>query len=167
MAAVVSQTPATTLNRAGAITSLASNILNERVDLEISTLSVALITALGFVYMVVASLGIDIFAKSDKFKEGKNATMHENFNKYLAATLTIGLTMPATLVLLKMVRSDGAAFSIVYAIMGIIGSAIVLNWSTNDTEKRESAQIFTGLALASFVCTLLIAVLLMSVGSKN
>lgn len=164
MAAVVPQAPVAALNRAGAITSLASNILNERIDIEISTLSVALITALGFVYMVVAALGIDIFSKSDKFKD---STMHENFNKYLAATLTIGLTMPATLILLKMVKSDGAAFSIVYAIMGIIGSAIVLNWTTNDTEKRESAQIFSGLTLASFICTLLIAVLLISVGSRN
>jgi hypothetical protein len=60
----------------------------KKVELDINWGTIGIILFLGFFYMVIASLGIDIFSKCDELK-GK--IVQENLNKWLIATLAVAL----------------------------------------------------------------------------
>jgi hypothetical protein len=114
--------------------------------------------------MTVASVGINTYSKCEAMK-GK--PVQENLNKYLAATLTIALTIPFTLLVTKFVQNEAKAFLMIYALMGIVGSAAALNWTVNCKDVDESARVYSGVTLASFVCTLLVAAFMMSPVAKS
>jgi len=141
----------------------AKAIASGKVDLEVSWGTVGGILLLGFVYMVTASVGIGVFSKCDAMK-GK--LVQENLNKYLAATMTIGITIPFTLMLIKFAKNETALFMMIYGIMGLVGSAAALNWTVKCEQAKQSEKGFAGFGVASFTCTLLIAIFLMSRKSK-
>lgn len=142
----------------------ARNIATGKTDLEVSYTTVGLLLVLGIAYTAIAALGIDIFSKCDAVKGNK---VQENLNKYLAATLTIGLTIPFTLLVTKFVSSEGIAFSMIYAIMGIVGSSAALNWTMKCPDADKSAKTYSGISLASFLCVFLIAAYMARPTSKN
>src|SRR6056300_19681 len=137
--AVAAEQAATMYNRAK---KLASGTL----QLEIKWSTVGLILLMGFLYMIISSIGMSIFAKCEAMK---GQPVQENLNKYLAATLTIGLTIPFTLLVLKLVKKELAVFMLIYSIMGLVGSAAALNW----TAKCEKA--YAGMSVALFSMTFL------------
>lgn len=136
----------------------AKNIATGKTDLEVSYTTVGLLFVLGIAYTAIASLGIDIFSKCSTMKGNKT---QENLNKYLAATLTIGLTIPFTLLVTKFVKNEGAVFSMIYAIMGIVGSSAALNWTMNCPDTDESAKTYSGVSLASFLCVFIVGAYMM------
>ena len=81
----------TSTMRASRMYNNAKAIASGKVDLEVSWATIGGILLLGFLYMITASVGISVFSKCDAMK-GKS--VQENLNKYLAATLTIALTIP-------------------------------------------------------------------------
>jgi hypothetical protein len=110
--------------------------------------------------MVIASIGIDTFSKCDELK-GK--AVQENLNKWLIATLAIALAIPFTLFVTKVAGTKKlGAFTLIYAIMGLIGSAAALNWIRNCkvTKDDKPKLIYSGLNVASFSCVLLISLFL-------
>lgn len=141
--------------RASRIYNNAKAIASGRVDLEVSWTTVGGILILGFIYMITASIGINIFTNCASMK-GK--PIQENLNKYLAATLTIALTIPFTLLVTKFAKNEAGVFMLLYSIMGLVGAAAALNWTlkcpnTNETEKTYSifsVIIFSITLLASF-----------------
>lgn len=137
------------------------------VDLEINWGTIAVILFLGFFYMVIASLGIDIFSKCDELR-GK--TVQENLNKWLIATLAAALAIPITLFITKVAGSKKlGVFTFIYAIIGLVGSAATLNWvlKCNNAKDDESKLIYSGLNVASFSCVLLISIFLMRRKTKT
>jgi hypothetical protein len=94
---------------ASAMYNKAKNIATGKTDLEVSYITVAGILFLGFFYMVISSIGMSIYSKCDAMKGQK---VQENLNKYLAATLTIALTIPFTLLVTKLVKNEGAFFTL-------------------------------------------------------
>lgn len=148
----------------GIIMNQAKKIQSGKLDLEVSYMTVLTLMVFGFVYMTVASVGINTYSKCDAMK-GK--PVQENLNKYLAATLTIALTIPFTLLVTKFVQNEAKAFLMIYALMGIVGSAAALNWTVNCKDVDESAKVYSGVTLASFVCTLLVAAFMMSPVAKS
>jgi hypothetical protein len=98
----------------------AKAIASGKVDLEVSWGTVGGILLLGFFYMVTASIGIGVFSKCDSMK-GK--PVQENLNKYLAATLTIALTIPFTLLVTKLAKNEAGVFMLIYSLMGLVGAA--------------------------------------------
>ena len=77
----------------------------------------------GFLYLVIAALGIDMFNKCPE-KEG-NSTQ-ENLKNFLSYTLTIALTVPCTLLLAKTAGSKlSGIIVLLFGIMGVVGSKTV------------------------------------------
>ena len=144
--------------RASDVYNKARNISTGKLDIEISWGTIGLIMLLGIVYVVISSIGLNIYASCDAMK---NKPVQENLNKYLAATLTIGLTIPFTLLVTKFVKNEATAFMMIYSIMGIVGSASVLNWTMKCEKAKQSDKGFAGFSLASFVCVFIVSAFMM------
>ena len=136
---------------------LAKNIGSSRETLDISWNTIGLITILGLTYIIAASIGINTFSKCEKFK-GKR--MQENLNRILVATLGIAITIPFTLSMTKMFSNEMPVFMLTYAIMGVIGSSIALNWTVNCDEAERESTTTIGISLASFIAMLMFGVFL-------
>jgi uncharacterized BrkB/YihY/UPF0761 family membrane protein len=120
-----------------------------------------LIIALAMSYLVVASLGIDMFSKCEELK-GK--ILHENFNKWLIATLAIAITIPATLLITKLASSKlTGLMALLFAVMGIVGSSAVIHWGNKCAaeEDDDSKQVYGGINMAIFIIMLLVALFLL------
>ena len=148
----------TSTQSASAMYNRAKNIASGKIDLEVSMTTVMAILFLGLFYMVTSSIGMGIYSKCDAMK---GQSVQDNLNKYLAATLTIGLTIPFTLLMTKFVSNEGAAFALIYSIMGLVGSAAALNWATKCTNAKKSEKNYAAFSTALFTCTLLISFFLM------
>lgn len=136
---------------------IAKNIGSTRETLDISWTTIGIITLLGAIYMIAASVGIGTFAKCGTFK-GKS--LHENLNKVLVASLGIALAIPFTLTMTKMFSNEMPVFMMTYAIMGVIGTSIALNWTINCDEAERESMTTIAISLASFIATLLFGVFL-------
>ena len=148
----------TATQKASAMYNRARNIASGKIDLEVSMTTVMGIMLLGFFYMVTASIGMSIYSKCDAMKGKK---VQDNLNKYLAATLTIGLTIPFTLLVTKFAKSEGAVFTLIYSIMGLVGSAAALNWTLKCENAKETEKQYAGFSTGLFTCTLLLSMFLM------
>lgn len=141
----------------GQMANLAKNIGNTRETLNISWNTIGIITLLGTMYIVAASVGINTFSNCEKFK-GKR--LQENLNKVLVATLGMALAIPFTLSMTKMFSNEMPVFLLTYAIMGVIGSSIALNWTVNCEEAEKQSITTIGVSLASFIAMLMFGVFL-------
>jgi hypothetical protein len=148
---ITTQAASTMYNRA-------KDIASGKLEIEIKWGTVAVILFLGFFYMVTSAIGMSIYSKCEAMK-GK--TVQENLNKYLAATLTIGLTIPFTLFVMKIVKNELAAFTFIYSIMGLVGSAAALNWTVKCENAKQSEKTYSGISTAFFSITLLTSIFMM------
>tara|TARA_B110000003_G_scaffold275808_1_gene319568 strand:+ start:6861 stop:7340 length:480 start_codon:yes stop_codon:yes gene_type:complete len=142
----------TATQKASAMYNRAKNIASGKIDLEVSGLTVMGILFLGFIYMIISSIGMNIYSKCDAMK---GQPVQENLNKYLAATLTIALTIPFTLLVTKFVKNEGAVFALIYSIMGLVGSAAALNWAVKCENAKSSDRNFAALTTAVYSLTLM------------
>ena len=142
----------TATQKASAMYNRAKNIASGKIDLEVSGLTVMGILFLGFFYMIISSIGMSIYSKCDAMK---GQPVQENLNKYLAATLTIALTIPFTLLVTKFVKNEGAVFALIYSIMGLVGSAAALNWAVKCENAKSSDRNFAALTTAVYSLTLM------------
>jgi heme/copper-type cytochrome/quinol oxidase subunit 4 len=140
--------------RASRIYNNAKAIASGSVDLEVSGTTVGILMMLGFLYLTVSALGIDIYSKCTEL-QGKKT--QENLKHYLGYTLTIGLVIPFTLLLTKFVKNEGAVFGLLYSIMGLIGSAVALNYSVKCKNADKSAKAWSGVSLTIYVLTLAVS----------
>ena len=142
----------TATQAASAMYNKAKNIASGKIDIEVSGATVMGIITLGFIYLIISSIGMGIYSKCEAM-QGK--PVQENLNKYLAATLTIGLTIPFTLLVTKFVKNEGAVFTLIYSVMGLVGSAAALNWAVRCENAKNSEKNFAGVTTAFFSITLL------------
>jgi len=142
----------TATQKASAMYKRAKNIASGKIDLEVSGLTVMGILFLGIIYMIISSIGMSIYSKCDAMK---GQPVQENLNKYLAATLTIALTIPFTLLVTKFVKNEGAVFALIYSIMGLVGSAAALNWAVKCENAKSSDRNFAALTTAVYSLTLM------------
>jgi hypothetical protein len=148
----------TATQAASAMYNKAKNIATGKTDLEVSYITVAGILFLGFFYMIISSIGMSVYSKCDAMKGQK---VQENLNKYLAATLTIALTIPFTLLVTKLVKNEGAFFTLIYSVMGLVGSAAALNWTLKCENAKNSEKNYAAFSTAMFTLTLLVSFFLM------
>ena len=116
---------------------------------------IGLILMFGFLYLVIASLGIDMFNKCPE-KEG-NSTQ-ENLKNFLSYTLTIALTIPCTLLMVKTAGSKlSGIIVLLFGIMGIVGSSAALNWARTceSAKKDDSKMAFSAISLVIFLLAFL------------
>ena len=141
----------TATQKASAMYNRAKNIASGKIDLEVSGLTVMGILFLRFIYMIIPSIGMSIYSKCDAMK---GQPVQENLNKYLAATLTIALTIPFTLLVTKFVKNEGAVFALIYSIMGLVGSAAALNWAVKCDNAKNSEKNYSAFSTALYTMTL-------------
>jgi len=141
--------------------------LSKRADFTLSYGSIVLITLLAASYLVVASLGIDTFTK--KCKELAGVKTQENLNKWLVATLAIAITIPFTLIMVKVFGPTkfnpsstrlNALMMLLFGILGIVASSAVIHWNRK-CETPESEKIYGGINMAIYIVMLLIAMFLL------
>lgn len=144
-------------NKISRLGNAVKNIGNTRETLDISWSTIGIITVLGLTYIVAASIGINTFSKCEKFKGKK---LQENLNKILVATLGMAIAIPFTLSMTKMFSNEMPVFLLTYAIMGVIGTSIALNWTVNCDEAEKNNTTTIGVSLASFIAMLMFGVFL-------
>ena len=138
-----------------------------RTLIDLKVWQVLLIVALAMSYLVVASLGIDMFSKCDEL-EGND--IQEYLNKWLVATLAIAITIPVTLLFVKFAGSKSTGIlTLFFGVLGIVGSSAVLHWSEKcDAHKDdESKKTYGGVNLALYIGMLFIGILLLTLSNRR
>ena len=128
---------------------------SETTTITINYGQIGLILMFGFLYLVIASLGIDMFNKCDE-QAGKST--QENLKLFLSYTLTIALTIPCTLLLVKTAGSKlSGIIVLLFGIMGIVGSSASLNWARTceSAKKDQSKMAFSAVSLVIFLLAFL------------
>jgi hypothetical protein len=114
---------------------------------------IVLITMLAASYLVVASIGINMF---NRCTELKGVKLQENLNKWIIATLAIAIAIPCTLFTVRMAGSKlSGLMMLLFAIFGIVASAGVLNWNSKCAAVKEDEKIYGGINMAVFIVMLL------------
>jgi len=130
-----------------------------KLDLEISMGAVMVLLLCGVFYMVIASIGIDTYAKCDAVKGKKS---YDNLKQFMSYTLTIALTIPFTLIMAKMFKKDMAMWMSFYGLMGLICSAMTVHLTNKCKNATKQSRQFSYFALPSFICCLLTGVFLLT-----
>jgi hypothetical protein len=61
----------------------------------------------------------------------------------------------------KLVKNEGAFFTLIYSIMGLVGSAAALNWAIKCESAKNSEKNYAAFSTAMFTLTLLVSFYLM------
>ena len=130
----------------------------KQADFKLTYLSIVIVIALAACYLVVASLGIDMFSKCKKLAGIKT---QEDLNKWLIATLGIAIAMPTTLLLIKLSGQNlNYIIAILFAIFGIVAASSVIHLNRKCTEVDESQKAYGGVMLALSIALLILATIL-------
>lgn len=128
----------------------------KQADFKLTYLSIVIVIALAACYLVVASLGIDMFSKC---KELAGIKTQEDLNKWLIATLGIAIAMPTTLLLIKLSgKYLNYIIAILFAIFGIVAASSVIHWNKKCTKVDESQKAYGGVMLALSIALLILAI---------
>ena len=137
---------------------MAKGILDGRLDIELPMISVFTIFVLAFVYMVTASIGIDVYTKcGDTVKSRK---LYSNLAKFMSYTLTIALTIPTTLLVTKMFGNDTGAFMMIYGIMGMITAFTSFNLVKQCEDASAFRDMWSKFAIGLYGVVLLLGIIL-------
>lgn len=137
---------------------VSQKVLNQvrdgKVQLEIGGPVVFGIIMLGIAYVVTASIGINTFKRCPTIESQKK---YQNIHDFLGYTLAISLTIPFTLILLKMAKNEGGILTVIYGIMGLTAGAMTVDMANKCKDTTEkSTREFTYVALAMWILCLLI-----------
>ena len=134
------------------------------VGLEINYGQIGIIMFFGFFYLVIAALGIDMF---NKCTEQHGSKTQENLKNFLSYTLTMALTIPCTLLLLKVAGDKLSGIMVLlFGIMGIVGSSAALNWSRTceDAKGDDSKKAYSAVSLVIFLLAFLVGLFMLRPG---
>lgn len=154
----------TAVTQTGAYQGAAANAAKS-VGLEINYGQIGIIMFFGFFYLVIAALGIDMFNKCTE-QHGKKT--QENLKHFLSYTLTMALTVPCTLLLLKVAGSKLSGIMVLlFGIMGIVGSSAALNWSRTceGAKKDDSKKAYSAVSLVIFLLAFLVGLFMLKPSS--
>lgn len=119
---------------------------NTTVKLELSWGVIGMIIMLGTFYIAISGVGINTFNKCSKIQDSQK---WENLKSYLSHTMTMVIASIATLILVKMFKSQVVVFAMVFGIMGIIASSMTLAMVRECKDSvNKSALVYAGTSLA-------------------
>ena len=154
----------TAVTQTGAYQGAAANAAKS-VGLEINYGQIGIIMFFGFFYLVIAALGIDMFNKCTEQHGNKT---QENLKNFLSYTLTMALTVPCTLLLLKVAGSKLSGIMVLlFGIMGVVGSSAALNWSRTceGAKKDDSKKAYSAVSLVIFLLAFLVGLFMLKPSS--
>ena len=114
----------TTLVRDPKLVNVVNNLKSGAIETEFGYPQVGLIILLGIFYIAITALGIDKYNKCEGIQDSEK---YQNLKMFMSHTMTIAITIPLVLLLVKFVKNEGGVFTIVYAIMGLTASAIAVD----------------------------------------
>ena len=128
------------------LASIVRKLRSGSIEVEIGYLQVFFTIILGVFFVAITALGIDKYNKCEGIKDSEK---FQNLKMFMSHTMTIGITIPAVLLLMKFVKNEGGVFTLIYSIMGITASAIAYNIMSQDECKDNVEDIDKNFAIGS------------------
>jgi len=121
-------------------------------NITLSYYTIFLTIGLALGYIVIAYMGINNFKTCGEDITGSKT--NQNLNEFLVASIAIAIAIPAILLFMKLVghfdmTQKMFVFGILYAVMGVIASAISLNFSMKCKKEEGNGVIWNGIMLAA------------------
>ena len=141
----------TTLVRDPKLVSLVDKLKTGKIETEIGFAQVGLTIILGIFYVAVTALGIDKYNKCEGIQ---NSEKYANLKMFMSHTMTVAITIPVVLLLMKFVNNEGGVFTMVYAIMGITASAIamdVMRQPECEASVKDSDKNFATVSIVAWI----------------
>jgi uncharacterized membrane protein len=130
------------------LSSIVKKLRSGSVEVEIGYMQVLFTVILGIFYAAITALGIDKYNKCEGIKDSEK---FQNLKMFMSHTMTIGITVPIVLLLMKFVKNEGGVFTLIYSIMGITASAIAYNIMSQDECKDYVKDTDKQFAIASII----------------
>lgn len=128
-------------------------------DMEMSYGTLFLIAVMGVFYIAVSSVGIKTFNDCDQVQ---NSQKWKNLKMFLSHTMTAAIAMILTLLLTKIVKSEAAAFALLFGIFGLIASSMTLAMTNECSSTADkSARNFGIVSLLGHILLLITSIYLM------
>lgn len=141
----------------GAANTVAAGVapVGQGTKLKIDMVTITVTFILASIYIATAAVGISTFSDCPELADEK---IHQNLSRLLSATLAIALAIPFTL-FIAMISKDKlpGVLTLVYSIMGIIGSSIALNYSRKcKADDKKASTIYNIISLVTFIVALMV-----------
>lgn len=138
--------------------SRAQDIASGTIDLEVSWGTIMYLLVLAVVQLFISRMGMELFSRCDSIKKD---TVQQKFNDYLKTIIGIGFAIPFTLMVTKFANNEAQAFTFLYSIMAIVGSAAILNWTKKCGDVRPSEERTVMASIGLFVSLIFVAIFFM------
>ena len=137
------------------LASIVRKLRSGSIEVEIGYMQVLFTIILGVFFVAITALGIDKYNKCEGIKDSEK---YQNLKMLMSHTMTIAITIPIVLLLMKFVKNEGGVFTLIYSIMGITASAIAYNIMSQDECKDNVEDIdknFAKLSVGGWLILLL------------
>ena len=114
----------TTLVRDPKLVGVVNKLKTGKIETEIGYPQVGLTILLGIFFIAITALGIDKYNKCEGIQSSEK---YQNLKMFMSHTMTVAITIPIVLLLMKFVNNEGGVFTIVYSIMGLTASSIAVD----------------------------------------
>ena len=145
----------TTLVREPRLVSIVDKLKTGKIETEIGFAQVGLTILLGIFFVAITALGIDKYNKCEGIQDSEK---YANLKMFMSHTMTVAITIPIVLLLMKFVNNEGGVFTMVYAIMGITASAIamdVMRQPECEASVKDSDKNFATMSIVAWILLLL------------
>jgi len=126
------------------------------IDLEVSWGTIIYLVILAVVNIFVTAMGRDIFSRCTSLKDDE---MQRRFDKYLDVSTTAGFAIPFALAVTKLVNGEARAFTMLYALMGVVSGAIIVNWTQKCNDIKPSEERYGRASIGIFMFLMIFAIL--------
>ena len=145
----------TTLVREPRLVSIVDKLKTGKIETEIGFAQVGLTILLGIFFVAITALGIDKYNKCEGLQDSEK---YANLKMFMSHTMTVAITIPIVLLLMKFVNNEGGVFTMVYAIMGLTASAIamdVMRQPECEASVKDSDKNFATMSIVAWILLLL------------
>jgi cbb3-type cytochrome oxidase subunit 3 len=145
----------TTLVRDPKLVSIVDKLKTGKIETEIGYAQVGLTILLGIFFVAITALGIDKYNKCEGIQDSEK---YANLKMFMSHTMTVAITIPIVLLLMKFVNNEGGVFTMVYAIMGLTASAIamdVMRQPECEASVKDSDKNFATMSIVAWILLLL------------
>jgi hypothetical protein len=133
-------------------------------DMEMSYGTLFLIVIMGVFYIASSSVGIKTFNDCDQVQ---NSQKWKNLKMFLSHTMTAAIAMILTLLITKIVKSEAAAFALLFGIFGVIASSMTLAMTNECKDSADkSARNFGIVSLVGYF-SLMFGSIIMMMGRRG
>lgn len=129
-----------------AVTDTAVALQKQTFDLKMKTGTLVSIIFLLIFYISVSAIGINVLKRCDLTKDSKNL---QNIQGYFSHTLAMAIGVVVTLLTIQLFTAELAAFYVLFALMGAVGSFMLINVINKcDPADKKGKVTYAGISAA-------------------